>query len=301
MTALAHHSNTASQWLVWSLLVTNGFLIALMLALSKTATTQGMPATAYAFWQTLIAGALLLVRAGSFRTMIQRPLVIYFAISGLAGIAIPNVLAFYLVTKLGTGFTSILYALPPVFTFLIALSMGMEKRNWVKLFGLIVAVTACGWIIIQRHSDQAQSSLHWYILGLLIPVALSVGNIYRSLAWPKKCAPITLASGTLLACAIMLGLFSMSTNTPLISYDFAPELIEVVLLQGVLTAITYLCAFEIQKRASPVFYSQLGAVAAVFGLIIGVLWFKEEYPITIWLGVLLVIAGLKISNRMPSQ
>ncbi|GGB81709.1 transporter [Marinobacterium zhoushanense] len=301
MAALAHHSNTSSLRLTWGLLIANGFLIALMLALSKTATTQGMPAITYAFWQTLIAGALLLVRAGPLRSMTQNALLIYFLVSGLTGIAIPNVVAFYLVTKLGAGFTGIMYALPPVFTFLIAVSMGLEKHNWGKILGLTLAVLACIWIIFQRQSDIGKFSFHWYILGLLIPGALSVGNIYRSLAWPKHSTPMTLASGTLLACAITLALFALSTNTPLISGDFGPGLVKIVSLQGVLTALTYVCAFEIQKRATPVFYSQLGAVAAIFGLIIGVIWFNEEYPLTIWLGVLLVVAGLKYSNRSNPQ
>lgn len=297
MTTLVRNLTPPPHSMTWSLLMANGFLIALMLALSKTATTEGMPAVTYAFWQTLIAGVLLLVRAGPIRLMTKKPLMIYFLISGLSGIAIPNVTAFYLVTKLGTGFTGIMYALPPIFTFLIAISMGLEKHNWVKLLGLSIAVLACAWIILQRNSGLNQSSLHWYSLGLLIPAALSIGNIYRSLSWPKNTTPMTLAAGTLLACAVSLALFALITQTPLISGHFGPELVKIVLLQGILTALAYLCAFEIQKRATPVFYSQLGAVAAIFGLIIGIVWFKEQYSMSIWLGVLFVVAGLRLSNR----
>jgi drug/metabolite transporter (DMT)-like permease len=57
------------------------------------------------------------------------------------------------------------------------------------------------------------------------------------------------------------------------------------------------CAFELQKCSDPVFYSQLGSVAAVFGLLIGVVWFNEVYSMQICLGVLLVIFGLRMSNK----
>jgi len=268
-----------------------------MLALSRTVTAQGMPAVTYAYWQTLIAGLLLLARTRSLRSMIRTPLMMYFLISGLAGIAIPNVTAFYLVTRLGTGFTGIMYALPPIFTFLMAAALGLEKSNWRRLVGLSIAVLACAWIIIQRHAEMGQSPGHWYALGLLIPVVLSVGNIYRSVAWPGTTSPMTLAAGTLLACALLLGVFAQITNTPLLSGDFSPHLMKVVLLQGLLTALAYLCSFEIQKRATPVFYSQLGTVAALFGLIIGIVGFGEQYPASIWLGVLAVVIGLRISNR----
>ncbi|GAA0849599.1 DMT family transporter [Marinobacter szutsaonensis] len=300
MKVLAQRLTPSPQAIVWGLLITNGFLIALMLALSKTATTQGMAATTYAFWQTLIAGSILLLRSAPIRQMLNRRLLTYFLISGLSGIAIPNVTGFFLVSKLGTGFTGIMYALPPIFTFLMATSMGLEQRSWRKLTGLLIAVMACAWIILERHSDLSDSSPIWFLLGLLIPAALSIGNIYRSVAWPGHTAPMTLAAGTLLACAVSLALFASLTNTPLVSLDFGPGLVVVVVFQGVLTALAYLCSFEVQKRATPVFFSQLGSVAAVFGLLIGVIWFREQYSLTIWLGVLAVLTGLWLGNWQGS-
>ena len=222
MKVLAQRLTPSSQAIVWSLLITNGFLIALMLALSKTATTQGMPATTYAFWQTLIAGLILQIRATPIRRMLDRRLLTYFLISGLSGITIPNVIGFFLVSKLGTGFTGIMYALPPIFTFLMATSMGLEQRSWRKLTGLLVAVLACAWIIFQRHSEVSQSNLAWFLLGLLIPAALSIGNIYRSVAWPRHATPMTLSAGTQLTCAVSLALFASLTNTPLVSVGFGP-------------------------------------------------------------------------------
>ena len=281
----------------WALLLTNGFLIALMLALAKIATGQGVPAITYAFWQTLIAGGTLLLcstpRAEVFQTRLAR----YFLISGLTGIAIPNAIAFFLVTKLGAGFTGIMYALPPIFTFLIATTLGLEARNWNKLFGLSIAVAACAWIILQRHSDVHQANSLWFLLGLLIPMSLSIGNVYRSVAWPASTKPTTLAAGTMLASALTLGALAGSLGTPLVAASFTKPFVTVIIPQGLLTALTYYCAFEVQKRSSPVFYSQLGAIAALFGLLIGAVWFNEHYPMAIWLGALMVIAGLRLSNR----
>jgi len=107
-----------------------------------------------------------------------------------------------------------------------------------------------------------------------------------------------LASGTLLASSITLGLLAGLTETPVFPKNTGFHLLGIVVLQGLLTALTYLCAFELQRRSNPVFYSQLGAVAAVFGLLIGVIWFKESYSISIWLGAFVVILGLRISNRV---
>lgn len=301
MTTLAQRLTMPPQIVVWGLLIANGFLIALMLALAKSATSYGMPAVAYAFWQTLIAGFVLLLCTGKIREMANRRFTTYFLISGLTGIAIPNAIGFYLVTKLGTGFVGIMYALPPIFTLLIATTMGLEKLNWKRLMGLSIAVTACTWIVMQRHAEISQPNLLWFALGLVIPAALSVGNIYRSVAWPKHASPMTLAAGTLLTSATCLGMLAALTNTPLIMTELKPSLLSIVVAQGFLTALTYYCAFEVQKRSNPVFYSQLGAIAAVFGLLIGVAWFGERYSLAVWLGAMAVIAGLRMSNRPTPQ
>ncbi|WP_198402634.1 DMT family transporter [Marinobacter salinus] len=300
MMALIQRLPLPPQTIAWGLLVANGFLIALMLALAKAATAQGVPAVTYAFWQTLIAGSVLLLGSARFSAIFERRLTTYFVISGLTGIAIPNAIAFYLVNKLGAGFIGIMYALPPIFTFLIATTMGLEQRNWTKLTGLSIAVSACAWIVLQRHSEMNQANGLWFALGFLIPAMLSIGNVYRSVAWPRQTKPLILAAGTLLASAISLGALALLTETPLFSQDFGQPFLGIIILQGLLTALTYYCAFELQKRTSPVFYSQLGAVAAVFGLIIGIAWFNESYSLSIWLGAIMVIAGLRVSNRAAS-
>lgn len=138
-------------------------------------------------------------------------------------------------------------------------------------------------------------------MGLIIPAMLSIGNVYRSVAWPDDVKPMVLASGTLLASAFTLALVASLTDTPIFPKGTGSDLIGIVVLQGLLTALTYLCAFELQRRSDPVFYSQLGAVAAVFGLLIGVFWFEEHYSVTIWLGAFLAILGLRISNRKKAQ
>lgn len=285
------------QTFVVSLLIFNGFLIALMLSLAKEVTSYGIPPITYAFWQTFIAGLILFLFSLKDKIHPNRHLLIYFVISGLSGIAIPNVIAFYLVTKIGAGFTGIMYALPPIFTFLITTSLGLETLKIKKLMGLSIAVMACSWIMLQRYSEVGEGSARWYALGMMIPIMLSIGNVYRSVAWPKDIKSMPLAAGTLLASALSLGIFASLNDNELVSTEFSLASQAMILMQGFLTALTYFCTFELLKRSDPVFTSQLGSVAAVFGLVIGSVWFKEVYSVQIYLGVLMVIFGLRLSNK----
>ena len=79
--------------------------------------------------------------------------------------------------------------------------------------------------------------------------------------------PFALALANSRPFALALALFAAMTNTELLPSGTSPQLIGILMLQGLLTALTYLVAFELQRRAGPVFYSLLGAVAAVFGLL----------------------------------
>ena len=165
-----------------ALLLINGLLISLMLALAKEVTTAGIHPVAYAFWQTFIAGSLLIAGAPRGRTQLKRNIFKYCLISGLTGIAIPNGIAFFLVGKLGSGFTGIMYALPPIFTFCISIMVGIASFKAHKLFGLSLAVIACTWIILERNQLTLDVNPYWFALGVVIPVMLSIGNVYRAMA-----------------------------------------------------------------------------------------------------------------------
>lgn len=61
-------------------------------------------------------------------------------------------------------------------------------------------------------------------------------------------------------------------------------------------ALTFLGVFELQKRSNPVVLSQMGCVAVLAGLMIGMLYFEEHYALGVWVGVLFVLGGLWLTN-----
>lgn len=283
------------------LLILNGMLIAIMLALSNIVTSAGVHPLVYAFWQTVVAGMILVIVSVRFHTRLNQRVIVYFVLSALAGIVVPNTAAFFLVTKLGAGFVGILYALPPVFTFFFAVSLGLERASIMKFSGLSVAVIACISIVLLRRLQLEQVTWHWYMLGFVIPVSLSIGNIYRSVAWPKGLDARSLAAGTLLAASIVISLCAKGVNVELYTPNISTGYWWIIAGQGVLTALTYFSTFELQRRSSPVFYSQIGAVAAVFGLFIGVIFLGERYSVGIWFAVAIVIFGLRLANKARSS
>lgn len=284
----------------FSLLLVSGCLIAVMLPLARVVTDAGLSPIVYAFWQSLGAGLLLLGFGWKrLKFRINYRFLRYCIISGLTGVALPNALAFWIVGEIGPGFTATLYAFPPIFTLVFSLFMRIERPNCRRVAGVGLACAGCFWIVLSQMDVVPSSTFGWYLLGLLVPLSLGLGNVYRSVAWPPGLDPVALAAGMMLGASILLlCALSLDSGADLLPTLERSKTYSLVVLQMLLTALTYLSFFELQKRSSPLFLSQMGCIAALVGLLIGMSFFGEQYALGVWLGVLVVLLGLWMNNSV---
>lgn len=280
------------------LLLGVGTLIALMLPLSRAAMDAGMAPLAYAFWQALGGGIILLVcRRRHSPLRWDGATARYFGVSGLTAIAVPNAVAFVVVANIGSGLTATLYALPSLATYAIAVVFGMESLSGKRVIGLSFGVAGCVWILSPNPAGIDPNSLPWLLFGLLVPLSLAIGNIYRTSHWPVGATPEQLAPGMLLGGAVLIFtvmVLSGQANTLLFG---GVELWTILLVQSVLTAISYRGFFHLQQRTSPTFLSQLGFVITPVGLLFGIVFFGESYGWAVWGGVVLLLMGVVLANR----
>lgn len=285
--------------LAYLLLVAVGFLIALMLPLARIAMETGMSAMAYAFWQALGGGALLWLWRGPNRGSLPAGSYRYFLVSGLTAIAIPNAVAFLVVAQVGSGLTSTLYALPSLITYALSVMIRLDRVSVLRLAGLLLGVLGCLRILVPDNNGISGDALPWMLLGLLVPLSLAIGNVYRTVAWPMGAGARELAPGMLLSGALLVGVVLVASGRAgdvLVSgWEVAPVLVA----QAVLSALAYLGFFELQRRSSPVFLSQIGFVIAPAGLLLGYLFFGERFGLEIWLGVGVLMAGVLLANWKP--
>lgn len=289
-----------------------GGLISLMLLLGKFAMSAGLNPINYTFWQTLMAGLILLI----WRVPHASNIILYFKrrgfsvhvaryaiISGLTGVALPNIIAFMLVTKLGIGNTNLMYALPPVFTLLLSALVKQDTITCRKLLGILcVCLGSIGLLLAQGALafEGNNTSIYWYAMGLLIPLSLGAGNVYRTIDWPTPLDALTLASIMLLGAAVCIGVYACVFNVELsvVLYSSKPmPSVMYLLVQIPLTALTYIVFFHLQRLTSPVYISQIGAVSAVIGCMLGVVFFDEYYSITTALAIMVVLMGVFVMSK----
>jgi drug/metabolite transporter (DMT)-like permease len=284
------------------LLIVTGGLLGLTLPFGKMATQAGVPGMLWAFVVSCGAGGVLLLvlllRRQLFPLTAHR--LRYFAITAAISYAFPNFLLFSAIPHLGAGYTGIMYTLSPVITLVLSLLLGVRRPNLLGIAGIAVGFIGALLVALTRGEAGRPADIFWVVIGLLIPVSLAAGNIYRTYDWPKETGPIELAVGSHLAAAAMLlvallatgngGAFALLSGMPLL-----------VVAQIASAAAMFAFFFRLQAVGGPVYLSQIGYVAAAIGLIAGVLFLGEQYRLLTWMGAAIIVAGVVMTTKAQVQ
>jgi drug/metabolite transporter (DMT)-like permease len=159
-----------------------------------------------------------------------------------------------------------------------------------------VAVGFAGAMLVASARGQAGQNVdwHWAMVGLLIPLSLAAGNVYRTLDWPKDANLLWLAVGSNALSALCLIALSIITG----DIATAPLLLAIpglVVAQVAASALMFALFFRLQAVGGPVTLSQIGTVAAAVGVMIGTFGFGERYALTVWSGVALIAVGISLT------
>lgn len=294
-------TSPTSSWRPLALLLSFGLIMGCMMPLAKMAAAQGVPPAAYAFWQALGGGGLILALCrlqGRLPPLAPRHLC-YYAVSGLTAIAFPNALMFAIVPRLGAGLASVVYAFPALMTFALAVAFGMERPQLRRAAGIGLGLAGTLLILLPRGSLPDPSQGGWMLLALLAPMSLAIGNIYRSRYWPPGTPPQALAAGMLLGAALLLVPVMPVMGGFYLPFTGAAAATAIIMTQILVTAVGYLLFFELQRIAGPVYLSQVGYVMTTAGLIFAMVIFGESYSLWVWGAVALVFLGVAVTNSRP--
>jgi drug/metabolite transporter (DMT)-like permease len=164
----------------------------------------------------------------------------------------------------------------------------------------VVGFVGAMMVAMTRGEAGQPAELFWVIIGLLIPVCLASGNIYRTFDWPKDAGPIELAVGSHLAAAAMLlaGLLFLEGAGSFGDLSGMPLL---VLAQIASASAMFVFFFRLQAVGGPVYLSQIGYVGAAVGLISGTLVLGERYQLLTWIGAAIITVGIVMTTKAQSR
>ncbi|BCG78179.1 DMT family transporter [Mesorhizobium sp. 113-3-3] len=284
------------------LLVVTGGLLGLTLPFGKLATAAGVPAMVWAFVISVGAGGVLLcvLLARGQRIRLTAHKLRYFFVTAAVSYAVPNLLMFSAIPHLGAGYTGIMFTLSPVVTLVFSILLRVRRPNMLGISGIAVGFVGAVMVAVTRGEAGQPADLFWVAMGLLIPVSLAAGNIYRTVDWPEATGPIELAVGSHLASAALLlagilALFGLKAFAPLGGVPL------VVVAQVASASAMFAFFFRLQAVGGPVYLSQIGYVAAAVGLFAGTIFLGEHYRLLTWAGAVIITAGVFITTKAQSQ
>lgn len=252
------------------LLVLTGAFLGLTLPFGKLAFAAGIAPSVWAFLISTGAGTVLLI---AFLVMGKRPrldahMVRYYLIAAFISYAVPNVMTLSAIPHLGSGYTGIMYTLSPVFTLMLSILFKLRRPNLLGLLGILVGFIGAVIVGFTRGQVGQPAEPLWVVIGLLIPVLLAMGNVYRTIDWPKGADPTELAAGSHITTALMLvpAIFMMTGTFPIAPLGDVPWL---VFFQILASACMFALYFRLQAVGGPVYLSQIGYVGAAVALLAG--------------------------------
>ena len=280
------------------LLLITGGLLGLTLPFGKLAGAAGISPPLWAFVISLGAGGVLLVYmlASGQQMRFDSGRLRYFTIAAAISYAIPNLLMFSAIPHLGAGYTGIMFTLSPVITLMLSVLFGVRKPTRLGMAGIAVGFVGALIVAWTRGEAGRPADLFWVVMGLLIPLSLAAGNIYRTVDWPKNAGTTELAVGSHLAAALLLAIIILARG------DFANAGLLVaspllVAAQMAASALMFFFFFRLQSVGGPVYLSQIGYVGAAVGLISGVLFLGESYGLVTWLGAAVITVGIVMTTK----
>lgn len=280
------------------LLVITGSLLGLTFPLGKLGSQAGVSPVVWAFlFSGGAATGLLLYRLiGKKRLLVNVRNVPFYFIAATISLVLPNILTYRVIPELGSGFTGLMFTLSPLLTLALSSVWQVRMPGRLGLVGIAIGFVGAVIVAVTRGEVGNPASIGWLLAGFGIPLCLAMGNVYRTMAWPKNAEPMELAIGMNLAAASML--FVLVLISPQASFPGGMESIKLTVLITILVASVMIAMHSrLQFVGGPTYLSQIGYIAAGVALLVGMLAFGETYSWITWLGAFVILVGAVLSMQ----
>jgi drug/metabolite transporter (DMT)-like permease len=212
----------------------------------------------------------------------------------LVSYAVPNIAQAWVAGHVGAGHASVMLALTPLLTLAFAAALRVEPLRRDALLGLLLGLAGT-WLLIAPGAHGAGLAHGAALLcGLVVPAANAAGNLIRARLLPPGVPVAPTAWMVLLMAAAVLVPWAVIDG---IALRLSAAGLAVLSAAAVATAVFNLLLFALQRAAGPVRLSQVGYVAALFGVALSALVFGEPLHARMALAALLIAAGVHRVGR----
>lgn len=293
-TSIAKKPRTAPI-VLWAALIFIGVGWGITGPLSKLSVSTGNHPIGIVFWNCVIGSAVLtgMLAATGRRLPLSRPYLIFFMVCGFLGTALPNTASYTGYRHLPVGIMSIMLALVPMMTLLLALPFRLERPEPSRILGLGLGAVAVALIALPETSLPQAGQAVWVLLPLIVTAAYAAENIYIAAQRPPGLDPLTILCGLFWAALIQITPVVIAAGAWVDLARFSPAEMAIIVNSG-LHIGAYMGFVWLIAAAGPVFASQVAYVVTGVGVLLGMAIYGERHSLWVWGALAMIFAGLAL-------
>ena len=267
--------------------------------ITRLAMDEGIPFFAYTFWSSFGAAIILLPVIALRRKLPNLSLnnIKFYTFSGIFGLAFPYTMLAIVAPKIPPAVLSLVITLAPVITYVIAITIKLDRLSIVRVLGIAAGVGGVLCILLPEASLPEGSSWIWMIIALSVPLSFAIMAILAALIKPTSSGSMDSAFALLVvATIIMLPIMLVSDQLWFFSGSMSTGDWAIILYMFI-NAIFYIILYEVVRLAGPVFFSSGNFIATLSGVFWSILIFQTMPSYWIWIALSLLSVGLFFVNR----
>jgi drug/metabolite transporter (DMT)-like permease len=276
----------------------------LSFTLGKIAITAGGTPIGLTFWQSLFSGLILLAYVFFRHGKIIIPKIMFLPIIIITflSVVIPNIIFYACIEHLDAGVLSISVSVIPLFTYLIAMGLRMDRFKIRRVLGLITGFCALLILILPENSLPDKRDIPWVLLALNCALCYALENIYIDRLALQNFGPIRLVCAVSFVSAIITFLLSLVMDQFFMLQPTNLYLFISTLGLGFISATAYSIFIYLIGRAGSVFSSQVGYLVTFFGVVWGIIILGESHSVFVWLSLAMIMLGIfLVQPKQTSQ
>lgn len=263
--------------------------------LGKIATQSGAGALELTFWQavvcTVVLGAISLAR-GRGLVFTPRALTFYVVVAVL-GTLLPGLTFYISAERLPSGIMSIIISTIPLMAFPLALAVGMERFDAIRLLGLLLGLAAVALIALPSTSLPDPGMIAFLPLALCGPLLYALEATFVARFGTAGMDAVQAMFGVSVVAVLLILPHMLIGGERYVPWPMGrPEW--ALILSSALHGLLYATYVWLAARAGSVFASQSSYLVTGAGMIWAMLLLGEQPSVTVWLAVAVMLAGVAL-------
>lgn len=219
--------------------------------------------------------------------------------TGILSIVFFNICYFYEITITSLSVAAILLYTSPAFVMVISAVLFKEKLTIRKIIALIILFTGLIFVtgVLGGGSDLTIAAI---FIGLGAGLGYALYSIFGRYCLERGYDTYTISFYTFLFASVATIPFSHIGKIAEVSFSSVPSFGFTILFVLVTTLIPYLVYTAGLKHVENSRAAIIASIEPVVATLNGILWFGEKITLPVFIGIVLVLTGIVISNKKNS-